>query len=225
MKQIIVSETILKTIQKNHTLIGRGALSLNPAKTSEEILEQHRKNKADLIITDLTLPVMGGVKLCEAIRKDEKLKSVSIIMVCDNSDVAMIQCQRAGANAILPQPLQADELFVRISDLLIIPKRQAMRVLMRISVKGQNGTDFFFASSQDVSVSGMRLETDKALPKGAQLSCAFFVGHIGITVQGTVTRTFKTPQGAYQYGVRFQNLDTKSLVTIEQFVKEKIQNN
>ncbi len=52
--------------------------------------------RADLIITDATLPLMGGDELCSAIRSDSNLKQVSIIMTCDGTEEALAQCREHG---------------------------------------------------------------------------------------------------------------------------------
>jgi len=219
MKKIIIAQNILRDMEGHDTLFRRGSIKLFTAQSSEEIVDLHSVNKADLIITDYALPVMGAAKLCTAIRGNAELKNVSIIVLGDSSRAFEVQCREAGANTCLSRQADAVALFSEVSELLFVPQRKSMRVLMRVTVQGREGNISFFASSQDVSISGMLLETDRILKPGEQLTCAFNIAHSELTAQCLVVREEKAASGRYRYGVSFLNLDTKSLVLIEHFVK------
>jgi PleD family two-component response regulator len=219
MKKIIIAESIMQHIGGLNTVFKRGDITTYKAVTSEEILNIHGVRKADLIITDLALPLMGGAKLCSALRGNVALKNVSIIMVCDNTEASLAACREARANAVLPKPVDPVQLFSKISELLVIPHRKDIRVLLRVSAEGREGDASFFASSQDISISGMLLETDRALKRGDRLTCSLNIGHSEIAPECEVTRVNRTASGRLRYGVNFLNLDTKSLIIIEQFVK------
>jgi CheY-like chemotaxis protein len=219
MKKIIIAETIVGDIGGLDAFFKRGDITTYPAVTSEEILNIHGVRKADLIITDLALPLMGGAKLCSALRGNDGLKNVSIVMACDNTEASLAVCREARANAVLPKPVDPVQLFSKISELLVIPHRKDIRVLLRVSVKGREGDSSFFAASQDISISGMLLETDRALKKGDRLICSLNIGHSEVAPACEVTRVNKTASGRLRYGVKFLNPDTKSLIIIQQFVK------
>ena len=220
MKTLIVASSLLASLGKNDTLFSRGGITLVPAATSEEILNLHRSNKADLIITDFALPAMGGAKLAAAIRAEAELKDVSIIMACDADPVVMRSACDSGANAVLHKPLDSTELFLKVSELIVVPRRKDMRVLLRVSVSGGDaGAPTSFASSENISISGMLLETNHAFRKDDRLSCSFYIGHSKIDTQAQVMRVNRSSSGRYRCGVRFLNLDTKSMVVIEQFIK------
>jgi CheY-like chemotaxis protein len=222
MKQVIIAESVLQAVGKSHTLFGRGGVTIYPVRTSEEIITLHRVNRVHLIITDFDLPEMGGMRLCSLIRGDTGLRDVSIVMVCKADLTAVAECKQAGANAVLTEPVDPAELFSRIAELLIIPHRQAMRALLRVSVAGQENKAIFPAISQNISISGMLLETDKKLSPGDRLACSFSIGSREIASEIIVTREVQSRTDKYKYGVKFSNLDTKSLIIIEQFVSGRI---
>ena len=222
MKQVIIAETVLQAVGKNPTLFGRGGVTVYPARTSEEILILHRANRVSLIITSFDLPVMNGKEFCSAIRTDDALKDVSIIMVCRADDAVIAECRQSGVNAVLTEPVDAAELFSRIAELLIIPHRQAMRAFLRVSVAGKGTKDVFPAVSQNISISGMLLEMEAKVSPGDRLNCSFSIGSREISSDVVVMRAVHLEQNRYQYGVKFSNLDTKSLIIIEQFVSGRI---
>jgi DNA-binding response OmpR family regulator len=222
MKKIIIAEPILRFIETGNTLFGRGSITVYPARTSEDVFALHREHNADIIATDVALPVMGGLQLCSLIRKDAGLKGVSIIMLCDGTEPSRAACLQAGANEVLTNPVDPIELFTRISELLVIPRRQDMRTTLRVSSAGRRENLSFLGMSRNISISGMLLETEQELEKGERLSCKLEIGSREITVDCEVMRARKNSQGGFHYGVKFINLDIKSLIIIDQFVQGKL---
>jgi CheY-like chemotaxis protein len=223
MKKIIIANNLLDDIGGGNTIFKRSGITVFPAKSSEEILELHGVQRADLIITDAALPWMGGVKLCSSIRADAALKYVSIIVIGDEADDlenSLSRCKEAGANVIMRRPMEPGVLLWQASQQLVIPARKDMRVLLRASIKnGVEETAPFFARSHNISISGMLIETDHALNRGDRLTCVFNIAHCEITLTCTVERIETSPSKKNQYGVRFTNCDTKALIIIENFVK------
>jgi CheY-like chemotaxis protein len=222
MKKVIIAQTIVDAIEQSSTLFGRGSITLYPARSSEEILELHRKIKADLIITEFSFPVMGGVRLCSSIRSEPGLKDVSLIIYCDDNRVYQAACRDAGANAVIEKPVDAFDLFSKLSELIVIPQRKDMRVLLHVSVAGRQQESVFMATSYNISISGMLLETRRELNKGDKLICSFSVAHTEVNAQGVVMRVDRTDGGRFRYGVKFMGLATKTIVVIEQYVKSRV---
>jgi CheY-like chemotaxis protein len=171
---------------------------------------------------EATLPLMGGARLCAAIRSDERLKNVSMIMIDDGTEASLAQCQEARTNAVISKPLDRVQLFSRVSELLIVPQRQDIRSLLHVSVVGEERNSSFLGVSSNISISGLLLETEKALRKGDRITCAVTIGGREITGECVVMRVEKSTSDKFLYGIKFMNLDMKSLIIIEQFVKGRI---
>jgi len=220
MKQVIIAENILQNVENSDTLFKRGGLTVYPARSCEEILVLHRTHNVDLIISDFALPQMGGEKLCSLIRADTRLKDVSLLVVCNAA--AVTECRSAGANAVLSAPIDSIELFSRVSELLLISQRQDMRAFLHVSIVDERGRLSFLGVSHNISISGMLLETEKELKIGERLLCTFCISAREIAADVIVTREVQVAAGKFRYGVKFLNLDTKSLIIINQFVMGRI---
>ena len=75
----------------------------------------------DLIITDINMPIMDGLKLVRRIRSDETYKDVPIIVV--TTEGSQEDRQRAltlGANAYITKPIQAPQVIAKVKELLKI---------------------------------------------------------------------------------------------------------
>lgn len=221
MKKVIIAEAVLGSLGMSVSFFGRGGIKVLPARTCEDVLALHRQKRADLIISDHELPSMGGARLCGEIRADAALRYVSIILACDPDPASLASCRAAGANAVLPKPLDPAELFSKVSELIVVPQRKDMRVLLQVSVDGGPQGAPFFASSENISISGMLIETANRLAQGQRLLCSFFIGHSQVKAETEVMR-IEAGSGRTKYGLRFINLDTKALVIIDLYVKSRV---
>jgi len=219
MKKIIIAQSIQNSVGDSDTLFRRGGISVLPVPTAEEVLTLHRDQQVDLIIADHGMPVMGGVKLCAALRSNTLLRDVSLILVCERTGPSAAEGQQAGANAILLRPLDRSELFSKVSHLLMVQDRSDVRIPLRMSVTGKGAVATFVGMSLDISVSGMLLESGRILQQGERLHCSFTLQTRVVDLECVVVRAEMTPGGIIRYGVKFLNLDAKTFILLEHLIK------
>jgi signal transduction histidine kinase/DNA-binding NarL/FixJ family response regulator len=85
---------------------------IRETENGKDAIEQLQKQLPDLVIADLSMPVMDGFEMLQKIRSDEQLKSLSIVV--SSASVTQLDQQMsldAGGNDFLAKPVQADELF------------------------------------------------------------------------------------------------------------------
>jgi c-di-GMP-binding flagellar brake protein YcgR len=114
----------------------------------------------------------------------------------------------------------------KTQQLLHISLRESYRVLLSVKIDGSSKDRSFFCKSENISASGLLLETDKPLAKGDRLVCSFFLPESHrITVTGEVVRVIP-PDGdakTNRYGVKFFQVPFKDKEAIESFVDKKSQ--
>jgi CheY-like chemotaxis protein len=221
MKTVIASEAFQPLLDAHKTGLSREGATVMTARTAEEVLDLHRRHKADLIVAELTLPTMGGGALCKAVREDPDLRSVSVILICGNADSDILEAQKAGANAILTKPVRPADLKAKAAELLGVPKRERMQVLMRVAHTDDGGKKSFFSSSHNISTSGLLFESRTAFKKGDRVTCSFFISSVQVVVDAEIVRASREPDGSYSYGVKFLDLSTGDQRTIEKFIAER----
>ena len=89
------------------------------ASHGQEGLEKAREFPPDLIITDLTMPVMNGFEMTQSLRESEEFKDALII--ASSASVFSFDRQKsreAGCNDFLPKPVQASELLEQLQNYL-----------------------------------------------------------------------------------------------------------
>ena len=78
-------------------------------------------NKYDLIITDINMPIMDGLKLIKRVRTDERHKNVPIIVISTENSVEDRQrAMTLGATAYITKPIQAPQVIAKVKELLKI---------------------------------------------------------------------------------------------------------
>lgn len=82
------------------------------AEDGEEALSVFRQWKPDLIVTDLSMPGMGGLELCRRIRRSS---AVPIIVLSVKGEERMkVEALDTGADDYITKPFGMDELLARI---------------------------------------------------------------------------------------------------------------
>jgi two-component system chemotaxis response regulator CheY len=73
----------------------------------------------DIVITDINMPLVDGLKLVAAVRQSERHGSVPIVVITTESDAEDRQRALAlGANQYMVKPVQAPEVIAAVKELL-----------------------------------------------------------------------------------------------------------
>jgi CheY-like chemotaxis protein len=89
------------------------------AVNGEEAVALALKERPDLILMDLSLPVMDGWEATRQIKSNDDLKSVPIIALTAHAMKGDEEkAKAAGCNDYLPKPINDDELFAKLAKYL-----------------------------------------------------------------------------------------------------------
>ena len=94
-------------------------LRVTEAEDGVDGLRKLASGKFDLIITDINMPIMDGLKLVKRIRSDAVHKDVPIIVI--TTEGSQEDRQRAlalGATAYITKPIQAPQVIAKVKELL-----------------------------------------------------------------------------------------------------------
>ncbi len=222
MKKVLLVNDLKTILEKEKTILNRSDITIFTAASGEEALTIHRKEKVDLIVADIDMPGISGDKLCSLIREDDGLKYVSFIILCRGSESDLHRVSRCKANLHVTKPIRPLQFLESVGRLLDIPERKSYRVLLKAKIDGKFDNEPFFCSSQDISATGMLIETDKTLEKGDIMNCSFFLpGAAKIATGAEVMRVVKSDDGLLRYGVRYSGLPSAHKAAIEAFIKKR----
>jgi two-component system, chemotaxis family, chemotaxis protein CheY len=73
----------------------------------------------DIILTDINMPVMDGLKLVHRVRGDAELKDVPIVIITtEGAEEDKRRAFALGANAYITKPIQAPQVIATVKELL-----------------------------------------------------------------------------------------------------------
>jgi PAS domain S-box-containing protein len=113
-----------------------GSYVLEMVGDGESALEAARSRTPDLILTDVMMPRLGGLGLLRAVRSDEGLRRVPVVLLSARAgEEAHIEGLDAGADDYLIKPFSARELLARLGALLELKQmREAGEQRLRIAL-------------------------------------------------------------------------------------------
>ncbi len=82
------------------------------ADDGQSALREFQHNRTDLVLTDLSMPRMGGIALCQAIRARSNVPI--IVLSVKNQEASKIQALESGADDYVTKPFSMQELLARV---------------------------------------------------------------------------------------------------------------
>jgi signal transduction histidine kinase/ligand-binding sensor domain-containing protein/CheY-like chemotaxis protein/AraC-like DNA-binding protein len=108
------------------------------ALNGKEALKILDKQKVDLIISDVMMPEVDGLLLCEQVKSNPKFATIPIILLTAMTQAAHhIEGFRAGADDYLTKPFSTDVLEARIESLLHRTRKVEEYIQQRLIIENQ----------------------------------------------------------------------------------------
>lgn len=105
IKILIVDDLFSMRSLLTQSLSKLGFFNINEAYDGDVALDFLLKETVDLLITDWNMPKMTGIELTRAIRANNKLKNIKILMVTTNHEKSQIaEAIAAGVDGYLTKP-------------------------------------------------------------------------------------------------------------------------
>ena len=89
-----------------------------------DALKKMSCEKIDIILADINMPVMDGLKLVSLVRGNSAYKDIPIIIITtEGAEEDRKRAISLGANAYLPKPIQTQELIRLVNSFLEVKKK------------------------------------------------------------------------------------------------------
>ena len=111
MKILVVDDMVtMRRIVKN-ILKQLGFANIDEAENGQEALQKLRGDTYGFVVSDWNMPVMTGIELLRAIRADEKLKAIPVLMVTAEAQQSnWVEAVQAGVSNYIVKPFTAETM-------------------------------------------------------------------------------------------------------------------
>lgn len=94
------------------------------AGNGEEGLATAAREKPDLILLDVTMPVMDGVTMLTKLKEDPELKAIPVIMLtAESGRDNVLHIARLGVRDYLVKPFKEDQLIEKVGRVVQLQKK------------------------------------------------------------------------------------------------------
>ena len=122
MKRIIIADDsgMARTfIRRCLEIAGFREAEFLEAENGREVLALLREQAAELVVTDLNMPEMGGLELLKSIKASPRLFDTPVLVITSLTDPKRVQeIENLGALAILPKPVSPSSVAAALADYL-----------------------------------------------------------------------------------------------------------
>ena len=105
-----------------HSLLKKEGYEVIEAEDGRMGVELAKKEDPDVILMDLRMPVMDGLKACRLIKEDEKTKNIPVLVITAVSGESKREAIDAGIDDFVNKPFDAEEISIRVKSMLKIKK-------------------------------------------------------------------------------------------------------
>jgi len=135
---LIVDDIEANVLLLERMLKSAGYLSVKSTMNPCEVCGLHIKNRFDLIILDLQMPVMDGFQVMEELTKLESSGYLPVLVITAQPDHKM-RALKAGAKDFITKPFDLAEVLLRVYNMLEVRllHRETTRLYDRVSAEQQ----------------------------------------------------------------------------------------
>ena len=121
MPRILVvddEETVRRVLR---SLLQKEGYEVIEAEDGRAGVELAKKEDPDVILMDLRMPVMDGLKACRLLKKDKKTKNIPVLVITAISESKM-EAVKTGIDDFINKPFDTEEVLIRVKSMLKIKK-------------------------------------------------------------------------------------------------------
>lgn len=106
------------------------------AKNGKQAMNIIMKEKLDLVVSDVMMPIMDGIELTKQLKSDKSFWQLPVILLtAKNKEEDKTEAYAVGADAYITKPFKFDELEVRINALLANRKKMIEKIQAEVSLQ------------------------------------------------------------------------------------------
>ncbi len=127
---------------------------ISEAEDGQMGLESARNEKPDLIVLDITMPVMNGTEMLAKLKGDPDLKDVPVIMLtAESGKENVLETVKMGVTDYMVKPFKGQQLIDRVTKIFTLdPKKGA---------EASDTSKRYFSIDEDVQILALSMKVDR----------------------------------------------------------------
>ena len=122
MRHILIADDEPNIVISLEFLMKREGYRVSVARDGDAALALIRSEQPDLVLLDVMMPGKTGFDVCQAVRADEALSAVKILMLsAKGRDTDLAKGTALGADAYMTKPFSTRELADKVREMLSEP--------------------------------------------------------------------------------------------------------
>ena len=118
-KRVLIADDEPNIVISLEFLMQREGHAVSVVRDGIAALEAIRRDRPDLVLLDVMMPGMSGFDVCQAVRADESLAAVRIVLLtAKGRETDTTKGLALGADAYITKPFSTRELAARVRELL-----------------------------------------------------------------------------------------------------------
>lgn len=119
-KKVLIADDEPNIVISLEYLVKREGHEVIVARDGEEALARTRQEHPDLVLLDVMMPKMNGFDVCAALKSDQNLSTIKIIMLsAKGRETEVSKGLELGADAYMTKPFSTSELLAMMRSLLV----------------------------------------------------------------------------------------------------------
>ncbi len=119
MKHVLIADDEPNIVISLEFLMKREGHRVSIARDGDAALAAIRAERPDLVLLDVMMPGKSGFEVCQAVRGDESLAGIKILMLsAKGRDTDLAKGSALGADAYMTKPFSTRELADKVKEML-----------------------------------------------------------------------------------------------------------
>lgn len=112
---LVVDDSAMARKMLIKSLPAHWEMEITQASNGQEAIEAYRAGKAEIMFLDLTMPIMDGYQVLEALRQED-MNSLVIVVSADIQPIAQQRVKSLGAIAFVKKPVSSEVIESVLKD-------------------------------------------------------------------------------------------------------------
>jgi len=126
------------------------------AEDGQKGLEAAKNEKPDIIVLDITMPVMSGIEMLAKLKSDPELKDVPVIMLtAESGKDNVLEIVKMGVTDYMVKPFKGQQLIDRVTKILTLDPKKAE--------EAADTSKRYFSIDGDIQILAMPMKVDRPI--------------------------------------------------------------